>query len=162
MECSFRRPDEKTYVEKDGVAMGSPLGVLFAEAFMAHVESTVMQNLEKSKIYCRYIDDIFVCSKGMAELTNLRVSFQKEFGLSFTIELSNTNKMLFLDVLVNISNGELKTSVYCKPKDTGTCLNGRSECKDSYKKGVMRAYVIRALNLSSTWHHCHRELQYIR
>ena len=99
----------------------------------------------------------------MAELTHLIDSLQNESRLSFTIELSNNNKIPFLDVLVDISNEELETSAYRKSTATGTCLYGRSECTDSYKKGVIiRAYVIRALKLSSTWNHCHRELQHIR
>ena len=41
-EAPFRAPDGKLYVQKDGVAMRSPLGVLFANAYMCHVEE---QNL---------------------------------------------------------------------------------------------------------------------
>ena len=59
-EAPFRCPQGKLYVQKDGVAMGSPLGVLFAEAFMAHIEATVITPHNKPKIYCRYIDDIFI------------------------------------------------------------------------------------------------------
>ena len=162
MECSFRSPEGKMYVQRDGVAMGSPLGVLFAEAFMADVESDVIGNIGKPQIYCRYIDDIFVCSRDIAELTQLKNALQEKSGLTFTTELSNDNKIPFLDVLVDASGGDLITSVYRKPTDTGVCLNGGSECTETYKNSVIRAYIFRALKLSSTWNHFHRELVHIR
>ena len=39
-KAPFRAPDGKLFYQIDGIAMGSPLGPLFAEAFMARVEQT--------------------------------------------------------------------------------------------------------------------------
>ena len=41
----FRAPDGKLFYQVDGIAMGSPLGVLFSQAFMAHVEQTVLYKI---------------------------------------------------------------------------------------------------------------------
>ncbi|XP_076049359.1 uncharacterized protein LOC143030040 [Oratosquilla oratoria] len=61
-EAPFRCPSGNLFVQKDGVAMGSPLGVLFAQAFMAHVEEEAIKYLHTRPIlYRRYVDDIFVC-----------------------------------------------------------------------------------------------------
>ncbi|XP_076037765.1 uncharacterized protein LOC143023137 [Oratosquilla oratoria] len=55
-EASFKCPLGNLYVQTDGVAMGSPLGVLFAQAFMAHVEEEVISNLPiKPSLYRRFI-----------------------------------------------------------------------------------------------------------
>ncbi|XP_076059464.1 uncharacterized protein LOC143036092 [Oratosquilla oratoria] len=56
----FRCPSGKIYFQTDGVAMGSPLGVLFAQAYMCHLENHVLSTLsQKPNMYLRYIDDIF-------------------------------------------------------------------------------------------------------
>ena len=58
-DTPFRCPGGNLYRQIDGVAMGSPLGVLFAEAYMSHVESMAISSIDpKPFIYCRYIDDI--------------------------------------------------------------------------------------------------------
>ena len=46
------------YQQKDGVAMGSPLGPVLAGIFMVHLERTLMRELEKfMKPSKRYVDD---------------------------------------------------------------------------------------------------------
>ena len=58
-EAPFSAPSGQLYTQVDGVAMGSPLGVLFANAYMCHSEDKVFGNLvDKPHIYKRYIDDI--------------------------------------------------------------------------------------------------------
>ena len=44
MEAPFLSPDNKLYKQIDGVAMGSPLGVLFANLYMGHLEETLFKN----------------------------------------------------------------------------------------------------------------------
>ena len=41
-------------------------------------------------------------------------------------------------------------------------MNGEGECSQSYKKGVIRAYVKRALVVCSSWQSLHQELQHLR
>ena len=87
-KAPFRCPEGKLYVQKDGVAMGSPLGVLFAQAFMSHIEHLAIQNqIVKPHIYCRYIDDIFVCVENETHIERLRSSLQELSGLNFTVEM---------------------------------------------------------------------------
>ena len=42
------------------------------------------------------------------------------------------------------------TSVYVKPANTGQTLNAKSECPSTYKQSVLRAFIIRAVKISST------------
>ena len=44
-EAPFKSPEGILYRQKDGVAMGSPVGVLFAEAYMAHIGDIVLQDI---------------------------------------------------------------------------------------------------------------------
>ena len=55
----------KFYDQVDGVNMGSPLGPLFANAFMCDFEKKSMTKLKTLgiNIWLRYVDDIFACIK---------------------------------------------------------------------------------------------------
>ena len=52
--------NSKFYYQIDGVAMGSPLAPVLANIFMGFYESKWLNeyNLQKSKLYLRYVDDI--------------------------------------------------------------------------------------------------------
>ena len=53
----------KLYEQIDGVAMGSPLGLLFANIFLSHHEKTWLENCPtdfKPHFYRRYVDDSFI------------------------------------------------------------------------------------------------------
>ena len=91
--------------ESDGVAMGSPLGVTFANFYMCHLENSVLdiQPNIKPIAYCRYIVDIFLIIKNIDKLTKLKDSFESNSVLKFTYELGTNNKINFLDVHVNIT-----------------------------------------------------------
>ena len=54
-EAPFRCPRGNLYKQTDGVAMGSPLGVLFANFFMGMVERETFKNTNKPPIYTRYL-----------------------------------------------------------------------------------------------------------
>ncbi|XP_076045750.1 uncharacterized protein LOC143027993 [Oratosquilla oratoria] len=58
-EAPFTCPNGRMYKQIVGVAMGSPLGVLFANFFMGTIETELLAEARPS-IYCRYVDDIFV------------------------------------------------------------------------------------------------------
>ena len=61
-QTPFRHVDGSIYLQKDGVSMGSPLGPLFANFYMANLENSVIPTIdshERPLIYCRYVDDIF-------------------------------------------------------------------------------------------------------
>ena len=44
-ETPFRNVNGDLYVQTDGVAMGSPLGPLFANYYMCHIENTILPQL---------------------------------------------------------------------------------------------------------------------
>ncbi|XP_076031972.1 uncharacterized protein LOC143019880 [Oratosquilla oratoria] len=141
----FKCPLDNLYIQTDGVAMGSPLGVLFAQAIMVHVEEEVISNLPiKPTLYRSYIDYIFGCVNDLCLLEKDRSNLQEVSGLKISVELNNNNKLPFLDVLVDTSSNDFITSVYHKPTITGKCMNGESECMVENKRGVIKAYVRRA------------------
>ena len=148
-EVPFRDMDQNIYVQRDGVGMGSPLGVTFANFFMAEVEEQALDNIDsKPTMYGRYIDDIFVLCDDRV-LVNLKNELELISGLKFTIELSVNNKLPFLNVLVKRTSAGFHTSVYRKPTDVGSCMNATGDAPEQYKLSVIKGFLHRAKTLCS-------------
>ena len=158
-EAPFTCPQGNLYCQVDGVAMGSPLGVLFANFFMGSVEDEVFQNIDKPAIYCRYIDDIFIKIPDEELIEELTNQLKEKSGMNFSIERSNDGTMPFLDVLISQQGACFSTKVYVKESNMGHCLNGESECPQRYKDSAITAYIRRALTHCSTWALVHKELE---
>ena len=150
-DSPFRGPDGKLYTQKDGIAMGSPLGPLFANFYMAHVEEKTFGSPEITPtMYCRYVDDAFIEVRDQAHLLTVITELEKNSVLKFTYEKPHDNCLAFLDVIVEATPERYITSVYVKPTNTGQTLNAKSECPSTYKQSVLRAFVTRAIKVSST------------
>ncbi|XP_068238453.1 uncharacterized protein [Palaemon carinicauda] len=129
-----------TYIQKDGVGMGSPLGVLFANFYMGVVEERVFSQIRLQDVYVRYIDDTFIMAPSTQDIKTLRRTFKECSCLRFTVEHSKDGRLPFLDVLISPNTTGFNTSVYIKPTNLGLCLNGDIECS------TIKAYVRRALS----------------
>ena len=107
------------YDQIDGVAMGSPLGPLFANVFVSDFERKQMETLISLgvRIWFRNVDDIFasLISREQATivLQFLNVQFEEEFD----------DKLPFLDTLVVCSSDLYTTIMYRKKTFTGFYLN---------------------------------------
>ena len=55
-----------------------------------------------------------------------------------------------IDVLLEMKEGNLQTSVYVKATNSGEFLNYKSECSDKYKKGVITNLLHRGYKTSSS------------
>ena len=150
-EAPFRHINGTMYRQVDGVAMGSALGVTFANYYMAHIENTVISDLTvKPKLYARYVDDCFLVVEDEQHLELIRREFQNKSVLKFTKEISINNRLNFLDVAID-SNGEsYVTSVYRKETNKGHFMNARGECPERYKVGMIRGLIDRTHKISSS------------
>ena len=72
MKAPFITHRGEMYTQVDGIAMGSPLGVLFADFYMGIIEERVFSNHEKPAIYCRHVDDTFVQGSSPEQIEELR------------------------------------------------------------------------------------------
>ena len=89
--------DGKLYEQIDGVAMGSPLGPLMANAFLCSIEEKLEQENKLPDFYRRYVDDTLATMKDvpaaeafLSTLNNCHPS------ISFTMELASDNKLPFV------------------------------------------------------------------
>lgn len=140
------------YRQVDGVAMGSPLGPLFANIFMGSIEKRLNDDIEASCIkFYRYVDDTFAlvrnnhCSDHLLSLFN-----SVHPHLSFTRECESNGSLPFLDVEIHRrSDGTLSTQIYRKPTFSGVYLNFHSFVPMSFKSGLVRTLSYRALRICS-------------
>ncbi|XP_068227972.1 uncharacterized protein [Palaemon carinicauda] len=147
------------YLQKDGVAMGSSLCVLFANFYMGVVEERVFSQLECPVTYFRNIDDTFVKATSTEAIENLIRTFEDNSILHFTLENSVDNSLTFLDVLISSTKEGFQTTVYTKPTNLGMCLNGESECPARYRASTISAFVCRGFSHCSSWIDTHKELE---
>ena len=88
--------------------------------FVVELEEEILKEVEL-KPYPRwlYIDDIFFIWKhGEEKLKEfIDVLNKKHHSIKFTAELSKT-QINFLDVILSLENGKIKTDLYVKPTDT--------------------------------------------
>ena len=115
------------YQQKNGVAMGPPLGPVLAGIFMVNLERTLMPELEKfMRPWKRFIDDTITYIKPDF-ITNvidiLKKFYQKK---EFTSKVEHNGKISFLDVLLMRCNGKLETTIFCKENNNDTCLHWTS------------------------------------
>ncbi|XP_066973126.1 uncharacterized protein [Macrobrachium rosenbergii] len=132
------------------MAMGSPLGVLFANFYMSIVEERVFSKIPCPPQYYRYTDDTFVRVNSEEDLEKLRTTFEECAILHFTCERSVDGALPFLDVQVQQTPMGYTTTVYKKPTNLGLCPNGSNECPDRYKKSVVEAFRLGPEGLSAS------------
>ena len=108
-ETPFKHPNGNIYIQTDGVSMGSPLGPLFANFYMCHLESKVLTVDNKPMIYCRYVDDIFLMTKDPSFIFSLKAKFQNSSVLKFTYEIETNRTINFLDVKIKANRNTLNT-----------------------------------------------------
>lgn len=128
------------YDQIDGVAMGSPLGPLFANVFMTNFEKKHADKLRELGVnsWHRYVDDIFATleERERADVV-LRYLNQQHPNIRFTIEHEVDGKLPFLDTTVHRSSSSFFTTLYRKKTFTGVYLNWTSLTSKRYKIGLI-------------------------
>ena len=102
VEFSF---NNEMYQQKDGAAMGSPLGPALANIFVGFHKERLFDCDQKPGVYFRYVDDTYTIFKTEAECdTFLKRLNGLHTALHFTFEKEENNSLPFLDVLVEKSD----------------------------------------------------------
>ena len=111
-----------TYDQVDGVSMGSPLAPVLANLFMGHHEKIWLENFDNSKVffYRRYVDDTFCLFNSEHDALSFFNFLNKQHpNIRFSMEKEASNRLAFLDVLVDNTASSPTTSVYHKTTYTG-------------------------------------------
>ena len=155
--------NRKIFVQTDGVAMGSPLGPVFADILMIELEKSLLPDIyiQYIKFWMRYIDDTtpYVKIGSIKHISSLLNSFHK--NIQFTFESENKGTLPFLDVLLCRNGSELTTTVYRKKTNNDIYLNWNIFAPVSWKRGKLRTLVQRAYLVCSTETYLKKELTYL-
>ena len=154
------------YRQKDGVAMGSPLGPALANAFLAHHETVWLEECPLAfapVFFARYVDDIFVLIRSNEHIVKLSEYFSgKHPNIKFTYELENNNMLPFLDVNVFRDASTFSTTVHRKVTFSGVYTHFGSFMPVMYKRGLVSTLLYRAYMINSTFFSLHTEIQNLK
>ena len=166
--CTQQTPfqfENRTFIQRDGVSMGSPLGPTFADFYMSHLECNLLSQdrISNPKFYYRYVDDILAIFKSKNHICHFIRRLKSNSVLNFTCEKMIDNKFNFLDVSMEFSpDGSMETGVHIKKTDTGLYCNYNSHTPENYKLSVAKSLIDRAIRNSSNWQNTISELERIR
>jgi hypothetical protein len=148
--------DNKMYTQHNGVAMGAPLAPVVADIFMAHMETSLMDQLMEIGVceWHRYVDDTFVLiepTTNVVDVLNILNNFHP--SIKFTYEVEANRSLPFLDVRVTRSPERqiFETTIYRKPTFTGLMTKWDSFVPMNYKKASIDSMIRRALSICSTY-----------
>ena len=146
------------YIQKDGLAMGSPPAPHFANGWLSQYEDIIRG---ESRLYFRYMDDILKeqkireCEQKLNAINSLHVN------LKFTMEREeNANlPVLYMKLNHNHSTGQLSSTWYNKPTDTGLIMNFHALAPKRYQRSVVTGFVYRIHRACSNWENFHVSLE---
>ena len=165
VKTPFKSPTGDIYLQVDGVSMGSPLGPLFANFYMCHIENSILPTLSNPPlIYTRYVDDIFLIINSIKTLEEIKSKFENLSILKFTYEIEQKKKLAFLDVEITRTNNlkPLSTAVHRKETNSDECINYHSIAPEQYKTGVIKTFLHRAYKVCNNWFTFHQEIERIK
>ena len=154
----------KTYQQKDGVCMGSPLGPVLANVFMVYLEESIAPKLKPiMPIWLRYVDDTFTLVKKGKLQEILRVLNNFHENIKFTHEFEENNKIPFLDVLIiKEENGGIQTGVYRKETNNSIYIHWNSHAPNQWKVGTLSGMIRRAYEICSNDEEREKELTHLK
>lgn len=134
------------YLQVKGCAMGTKCAPGYANIFMGVFEAEYIYHRIKNKslLYLRYIDDIFMIWTGTTqELKRFTDEInQVHPSIKFTTESSH-EEINFLDTTVYIHQNKLSTKVYRKPTDRSMYLHNNSYHPNNLKTNIPYGQALR-------------------
>ena len=135
------------YLQIKGCAMGTKCAPTYANIFMGKFEETHIYPRinDKTRIYLRYIDDLFFIWKGTEN--ELKQFFEEINKVHPTIKFDykySKNTIDFLDLTIYKDlTGKLATKVFTKPTDRQAYLHKRSAHPNHLKKSIPFSQALR-------------------
>ena len=156
----------KVYEQKDGVAMGSSLGPLLANIWMAHLEESFMHGHDEFPLfYRRYVDDTFCLFKDRISAEMFLIFLNSiDNNIKFEMEWEQNDKLEFLDTVVMRSNTSNYPDIRTKVKvtDKGLFYHFRSFVPMKYKLNLISTLVYRIYKIASSYQLLHQDLEILK
>ena len=145
----------KRYKQKKGVGTGIKLAPPYACMAMGEFEETVFnsnnQLLELLIFWKRFIDDILALFKGTEEEFRQLVDWLNSIMRGIVKFKANfsSEKVEFLDLIISIEEGKLKTNLYIKPSNLQIYLDFSSNHPLHCKVGLVYGQALRIIERCS-------------
>ena len=106
---------------------------------------------EKSLLYLRYIDDMFMIWKGtkVELITFIKELNEKHKTVKFDFQIS-LRKIAFLDAVLYKDENNIQTTLYRKPTDQQPFLHAKSEHPRSLNSSIPYSQALKLKTISST------------
>ncbi|MGL4482492.1 MAG: reverse transcriptase domain-containing protein [Lactococcus garvieae] len=143
----------RIYRQKDGVAMGSPLGPVLADIFMGMLErSQLAETVKKCDLYKRYVDDIFcIIDKKQNPDDLLAQANTAHPCIKFTMETESEDSLAYMDVkITRRQNGSIERKVYRKPTWNAQLTHFRSFVPLKHKRNLIRCLTHRSVSICTS------------
>ena len=154
--------DGKYYGQKDGVAMGSPLGPTLATMILCHFQVQWISDCPrdyKPISYRRYVGDALLLFSSELHVTKfLNYMNSKHRNIKFTVEREENDSLSFLDIKIFRDNEKFQTSVYRKPTFSGVLTNFESFLPILYKYNLVSTLLHRGFMICSSYRTLHFEI----
>ncbi|XP_067132619.1 uncharacterized protein [Centruroides vittatus] len=150
---SFFRFNNKTYVQKRGVPMGSPLSGDLCELVIRRLEQQIIPSfLTNILLYRRYVDDILIIWKAEPDINEfINAMNTNGYGLSVKLEQKSNTSAHFLDLDIQIRDNKITHKVFYKQCHVPLFIPASSEDPYSYKIAAFRALIKRAFTHNSKY-----------
>jgi hypothetical protein len=133
----------KTYIQKHGLAMRAPIYALFSEIHLQSTETTEILDILLTHYvvgYFRYVDDILISYNQKQTnikdvLTQLNDSMPT---MKFTMEEETDNTIHFLDIAITKTHDSLTFDIYRKPTTTDTIIPEHSCNPPEHKPAAIK------------------------
>ena len=154
------------YKQKNGVAMGSPLGPTMANVLLSFYEMKWLEqrpNEFKSVFYRRYVDYIFVLFESAEHLPKFHAYLNTWHpNMSFSFEQEVNGKLSFLYVEVSRQKGKFVTTVGRKPTFSDVYTHFDSFLPTDYKFSRIYTLAYRCFKICSDCTRFHEELNFLK
>ncbi|XP_043197909.1 uncharacterized protein LOC122368238 [Amphibalanus amphitrite] len=137
------------YLQKSGLAMGSPLSPVAACLFMEKLEKSKYSNIIGSdSTWIRYVDDVLVVvPKNMNLEDKLQDLNEVHEKIQFTIEKEENDELHFLDTCIIKSESRFKFKVFRKPTSKEDYVHFYSGHSEKVKSGIVIGFFLRAFRV---------------
>ena len=164
-DCVFQF-NNSFFLQKDGVAMGSPLGPTMANIFMCHFEDTHLKEClhpYKPVFYKRYVDDILLGFNKKEDIEKFLDYYNiKHPNIKFTLELETPKGISFLDIDISKDCNQIITKTFRKSTFTGSLLKHNSFLHEKYKGGLILCLLFRAFKICSSLPLFEKEVTFLK
>jgi len=140
----------KTYLQGNGLAMGTPTSSILSEIYLKFLENTKIYDiLKEARIYgyFRYVDDILIIyNENITDTEHVLSSFNDITpSLNFTLEREQENKLNFLDLSIIQTADKLPFDIYRKPT-TSDIIIPNDSCHPTEQKLAAIRYFTNRIN----------------